>query len=51
MLQTIEQICSTLNPRLSIQGIVMTMFDRRNNLSEQVLQDVRSELGDSFTTR
>jgi chromosome partitioning protein len=45
LLQTIEQIRSTLNPRLSIQGVVMTMFDRRNNLSEQVLQDVRSEMG------
>jgi len=46
LLQTIEQIRSTLNPRLSIQGVVMTMFDRRNNLSEQVLADVRSEMGD-----
>jgi chromosome partitioning protein len=46
LLQTIEQIRSTLNPRLAIQGVVMTMFDRRNNLSEQVLQDVRSEMGD-----
>ncbi|MBI4922188.1 MAG: ParA family protein [Devosia nanyangense] len=45
LLQTIEQIRTTLNPRLSIQGIVMTMFDRRNNLSEQVMADVRSELG------
>lgn len=45
LLQTIEQIRSTLNPRLSIQGVVMTMFDRRNNLSEQVLADVRSEMG------
>ncbi len=45
LLQTIEQIRSTLNPRLSIQGVVMTMFDRRNNLSEQVIQDVRSEMG------
>jgi chromosome partitioning protein len=46
LLQTIEHIRSTLNPRLSIQGVVMTMFDRRNNLSDQVLQDVRSELGE-----
>ena len=46
LLQTIEQIRSTLNPRLSIQGVVVTMFDRRNNLSDQVLQDVRHELGD-----
>ena len=30
LLQTIEQIRSTLNPRLSIQGVVMTMFDKRN---------------------
>jgi chromosome partitioning protein len=46
LLQTIEQIRSTLNPRLSIQGVVMTMFDNRNNLSQQVLNDVRSEMGD-----
>lgn len=46
LLQTIEHIRSTLNPRLSIQGVVMTMFDRRNNLSEQVLNDVRSEMGE-----
>jgi chromosome partitioning protein len=45
LLQTIEQIRSTLNPRLSIQGVVMTMYDKRNTLSEQVLQDVRSEMG------
>jgi chromosome partitioning protein len=46
LLQTIEQIRSTLNPRLSIQGVVMTMFDRRNNLSEEVLGEVRREMGD-----
>src|SRR5690606_3879470 len=46
LLQTIEHIRSTLNPRLSIQGVVMTMFDRRNNLSSQVLADVRSEMGE-----
>jgi len=45
LLQTIEQIRSTLNPRLSIQGVVMTMYDKRNNLSDQVLADVRSEMG------
>ena len=45
LLQTIEQIRSTLNPRLSIQGVVMTMFDKRNNLSEQVLNDVRAHMG------
>ena len=45
LLQTIEQIRTTLNPRLKIQGVVMTMFDRRNSLSEQVLQDVRGTMG------
>ena len=45
LLQTIEQIRSTLNPGLSIQGVVMTMYDKRNNLSEQVLTDVRSHMG------
>jgi chromosome partitioning protein len=46
LLQTIEQIRTNLNPRLKIQGVVMTMFDRRNSLSEQVLQDVRGTMGD-----
>jgi chromosome partitioning protein len=45
LLQTIEQIRTTLNPRLSIQGVVMTMFDKRNSLSEQVLADVRQTMG------
>jgi len=46
LLQTIEQIRTTLNPRLYIQGVVMTMYDKRNNLSDQVLSDVRQEMGD-----
>lgn len=50
LLSTIEQIRTTLNPALHVQGIVMTMFDRRNNLSQQVLNDVRSEMGDLVYT-
>jgi chromosome partitioning protein len=46
LLQTIQRVRTTLNPRLEIQGVVLTMFDKRNNLSEQVAQDVRSFLGD-----
>jgi chromosome partitioning protein len=46
LLKTVERIKTTLNPKLAIQGIVLTMFDRRNSLSEQVAQDVRSVLGE-----
>lgn len=46
LLRTIERVRATLNPGLEIQGIVLTMFDRRNNLSEQVARDVRENLGD-----
>jgi len=45
LLQTVEQVRTTLNPNLSIQGIVLTMFDSRNNLSNQVVADVRQFMG------
>ena len=47
LLSTVEQVKRTLNPSLSIHGIVLTMFDARNNLSNQVVQDVRSHMGDT----
>ena len=46
LLKTVEQVRTTLNSKLTIQGIVLTMFDPRNNLSGQVMQDVRAFMGD-----
>lgn len=46
LLQTIERIRARFNPELSILGVALTMYDRRNNLTEQVAQDVRTCLGD-----
>lgn len=45
LLNTVERVRATLNPHLSILGVVLTMFDRRNRLSEQVAADVRACLG------
>ncbi|KAA2237842.1 ParA family protein [Salinarimonas soli] len=45
LLTTVEQVRSSLNPRLSIHGVVLTMFDPRNNLSGQVVADVREFMG------
>jgi chromosome partitioning protein len=45
LLQTIERIRQRFNPELSILGVALTMFDRRNNLSSQVADDVRACLG------
>ncbi|MEM7568084.1 MAG: ParA family protein, partial [Pseudomonadota bacterium] len=47
LLRTIERVRRTLNPRLSLQGIVMTMYDGRNNLSAQVVADVREHMGEA----
>ncbi len=46
LLQTVEQVQQRLNPDLSILGVALTMFDRRNRLTDQVSDDVRSCLGD-----
>ena len=46
LMRTIERVRVGFNPGLEIQGVVLTMFDRRNNLSDQVATDVRSVLGD-----
>ncbi len=45
LLKTVEQVKAALNPRLGIHGVVLTMFDPRNNLSNQVVDDVRRYMG------
>lgn len=46
LLQTIDRIRGRFNPDLSILGVALTMYDRRNRLTDQVADDVRACLGD-----
>ena len=45
LIRTIERVKRHLNPQLEIQGVVLTMFDKRNNLSDLVAADVRDHFG------
>jgi chromosome partitioning protein len=45
LMRTIERVKRALNPRLELQGVVLTMYDGRNNLSESVALDVREHFG------
>jgi chromosome partitioning protein len=46
LLKTVERVQANFNPELEIHGVVLTMFDKRNNLSGQVAMDVRSYMGE-----
>ncbi len=46
LVRTIDRVKRHLNPALEIQGVVLTMFDKRNNLSDLVAADVRDHFGD-----
>jgi chromosome partitioning protein len=46
LMKTIERVRTRFNPDLAIQGIVLTMFDKRNNLSDMVARDARAYFGD-----
>ncbi len=46
LLKTIDRVRAHLNPALEIQGIVLTMADKRNRLSDQVAEDVRKHMGE-----
>lgn len=45
LLETIERVRRHLNPRLTVEGVVLTMYDARTNLSAQVAQEVRRHFG------
>ncbi len=47
LIRTIQRVKRHLNPKLEIQGIVLTMFDRRNNLCDMVARDVRAYMGEA----
>jgi chromosome partitioning protein len=46
LIKTIERVKQKLNPVLEIQGVVLTMYDKRSSLNEQVAKDVREHFGD-----
>jgi chromosome partitioning protein len=46
LMLTIREVRQTANPDLRIEGIIMTMYDKRNNLSQHVEKDARDNLGD-----
>ncbi|HMB12229.1 ParA family protein [Saliniramus sp.] len=45
LIRTVDQVKHAINPRLEIHGVVLTMYDPRNNLSGQVVSDVREFMG------
>lgn len=50
LLRTLRDVRSSFNPDLEIEGILLTMFDARNNLSHEVAQEVRKHFGDKVYT-
>ena len=46
IIKTLELVRGGINPELSIEGVLLTMFDSRNNLSHQVADEIRGHLGD-----
>ncbi len=46
LMRTVDLVRGSLNPKLEIQGVVLTMYDRRNSLSDQVAADVRGHFGE-----
>ncbi len=50
LLKTVQAVRKSTNPQLALLGIALTMFDKRNSLSEQVQQEVQNYFGDKLFT-
>ncbi len=50
LLRTLEEVRASINPDLHVEGIVLTMFDERTNLSKQVAEEIRQSLGEIVFT-
>jgi chromosome partitioning protein len=50
LLDTIERIRAELNPALVVEGVVLTMFDERTNLAQQVAEELKKHFGDKLCT-
>jgi chromosome partitioning protein len=50
LLKTLDLVRKSLNPKLEILGVVLTMFDARTRLAQQVVDEVRSHFPQAFTT-
>ena len=48
LMRTLDLVRTRMNPELELQGVVLTMYDKRNNLSQQVEDDVRAHFGDKI---
>ena len=48
LLATVQRVRQGLNPSLDLLGVVLTMFDKRTSLSEQVMQELRAHFGDKL---
>lgn len=50
LLATVQRVRETTNPRLDLLGVVLTMYDKRTSLSEQVKQEIATHFGDKLFT-
>ncbi|MDR3744865.1 MAG: AAA family ATPase [Acidobacteriaceae bacterium] len=50
LMQTLDSVCQALNPTLSLEGVLLTMYDDRTNLSQQVTDNLKTFFGEKLLT-